>query len=191
MQKAIVIGFLYLLTALRFYFKLKFHALWSGKAFRYEPLWLVLIRYALGIVLMSSLVLYLVADPAPVDWRFAMPGSLIALCAIALLFATHRALDGNFSTTIDVGKERSLVTTGPYRLVRHPMYVAYLMFFLGLLAVSKNLAFGLSGAAIILSLMVIRIRYEEASLLERFGEEYARYAESVPRFFPRMKGEEK
>ncbi|TXT45001.1 MAG: isoprenylcysteine carboxyl methyltransferase [Spirochaetes bacterium] len=140
---------------------------------------------------MASLVLYLAADPAPIDWRFAMPGSLIALCAIALLFATHRALDGNFSTTIDVGKERSLVTSGPYRHVRHPMYVAYLMFFLGLLAVSKNLVFGLSGAAIILSLMILRIRYEEESLLERFGEEYARYAASVPRFFPRMNGDGK
>jgi len=191
MEKLAVIALLVSLSVLRLYYKLRFHALSGVKAFRYEPAWIIIIRYVLGTAMIASLARYLltgtrvgagsIADLSAAAWA----GFASSIAGLALLFSTHRALDGNFSTTIDVGEDRKLVTEGPYAFVRHPMYLAYLAFFLGMLLLSGDPLFGGTGMLIILSLMVLRVRYEERLLRDRFGEEYENYRRRVGAFIPR------
>lgn len=191
MEKLLVVLILLVLSGIRLHFKLRFHALFGIKAFRYEPLWILLTRYALGAVTGFGFYLYLYGgrrlgegilwDLRGTGWV----GSILAAAGLILLLAAHRTLDGNFSTTIDTGKDRSLVTGGPYSWIRHPMYVSYLVIFAGLTALSRNLLFGGSGMLVILSLMVLRVPYEERALLERFGTEFEEYRSRVGAFVPR------
>lgn len=89
--------------------------------------------------------------------------------------------------TLHIGgrKCEELVRTGPYSLVRHPLYLAS-----GLAVIGIGLQFGsLTAAAILLAGYVLVfspvVRDEERFLAERFGSRFARYVESVPRFLPR------
>ena len=78
-----------------------------------------------------------------------------------------------------------LITEGIYSRIRHPRYMQILLTFLACALFSNYLA-----AYVVFLLSVVWIllvvRAEEKELRERFGEEYERYSERVPRFLPRF-----
>jgi protein-S-isoprenylcysteine O-methyltransferase Ste14 len=88
--------------------------------------------------------------------------------------------------TVVTRRDHTLVTTGPYRWVRHPFYVAGVV---GVVGVSLILAnwFLLLVGGLAMALLVVRTAKEEELLLARFGEDYRRYAERTGRFFPRWR----
>lgn len=82
-------------------------------------------------------------------------------------------------------EEHKLVTNGPFRLIRHPLYVSYLLIVAGLSLIL------LSYWLLIPALCVIAGIYptakaEEETLTEQFGEEYAEYKRRVSMFVPRL-----
>lgn len=79
---------------------------------------------------------------------------------------------------------QSLVTGGPYALVRHPMYSGLVLAGLGsllLYATWTSLFFALFAPAVLL-----RARHEEAALQAEFGAAWQAYCRRVPAFFPRL-----
>jgi protein-S-isoprenylcysteine O-methyltransferase Ste14 len=155
-----------------------------------EGLALLISRSLLGLVLAGAIVIYLRA-PHLAPWaRVALPGWLRTagivggVGALALLLWSHRALDGNFSTTIELRPNHRLVREGPYRWMRHPMYAAYALLFICAFLISQNWVIGLSGLGIILPLMTVRLVREEQLLRAQFGSAYTEYARRTARFFP-------
>ena len=119
--------------------------------------------------------------PAWLRWT----GAGLCIAAVALIAAAHRALDGSFSPTIRLRRHHRLVTTGPYRFVRHPMYSAYLLLFLGAFLLSANWVIGTGGVGVILTLMTLRLAGEERRLAGRFGAAWLSYRETTGTFLPR------
>jgi protein-S-isoprenylcysteine O-methyltransferase Ste14 len=78
-----------------------------------------------------------------------------------------------------------LVTTGPYRWVRHPFYVSVLLLVCGAALLAANWFIGVCGL-LVFALQAIRTRIEERKLVERFGEEYRLYMKRTGRFAPRF-----
>jgi len=64
--------------------------------------------------------------------------------------------------------------------------VGYFIFFTELFFVSSNWLFGLLSLPIILSLMFLRLPYEEKLLEERFPNDYVHYKTDTPRFIPKI-----
>jgi len=128
------------------------------------------------------------ADP----WRTPLPasvralGGLLALLALAGLTWAHAVLGRHFSPTLRVDRDQVLVTSGPYRWLRHPIYSAYLAFFVGLGLLSADPLFGAAGVAVIALLMVVRTPREERMLAEHFGDAYYAWAARTGRFLPRV-----
>ena len=89
--------------------------------------------------------------------------------------------------TVVTRKQHSLVTTGPYRWVRHPFYVSFAVAILANSLVTANWFIFAVGAAAFL-LIVVRTRKEEENLIERFGDDYRRYMQTTGRFWPRLFG---
>jgi len=79
---------------------------------------------------------------------------------------------------------RGLVMSGPYRLVRHPVYLGELGACLGL-AIAAPSARNAGTLAILLGAQIVRIRLEERALEEAFPE-YSGYARHTPRLVPRI-----
>jgi protein-S-isoprenylcysteine O-methyltransferase Ste14 len=119
--------------------------------------------------------------------RFA--GAGLGALGLLLLWRSHRALGRNFRPTLELFDGQELVQTGPYRVIRHPMYVAFLIMLASTGLISANWFIGVVGVLLIASITIVRIPREEALLAERFGQPYAIYQRTtgalLPRFHPR------
>ena len=111
----------------------------------------------------------------------------MAAAGVVWLFFTFRALGTNLTDTVATREHHTLVTRGPYRFVRHPFYLGVAAFVFGL-ALLTALWFVAAVAAVVLSLLAVRTPIEEAKLVERFGDDYRRYAARTGRFLPRLGG---
>ena len=114
-----------------------------------------------------------------IRWMAIVPTVL----GIGIELSTQVYLGRNYSTLLNISEEQTLVTTGPYRYVRHPMYTALVTVGIGLTLLSANLYFGLPFIALIV-VVVFRIRKEEEVMNETFGEEYIEYKKRTKRFIP-------
>ena len=123
--------------------------------------------------------------PIPVWLRWV--GVAIAVCAGLLVWWTFHNLGKNLTDTVVTRRDSSLVTSGPYRYVRHPFYLAFLLGLTGVSLVMANWFILLAGF-VPFGFIVARTRIEEAKLVERFGVEYQDYMLRVGRFFPRCCG---
>jgi protein-S-isoprenylcysteine O-methyltransferase Ste14 len=143
-----------------------------------------------GIAVLMGFFIYL-ANPARMAWS-SMPlpvwlrwlGVGIAVIGGALFVWTLRNLGKNLTDTVVTRREHTLVTTGPYRWVRHPFYVGAALSMLGNALAAANW-FLLGGGALVFTLLAIRTRTEEAQLLARFGGAYEAYMHRTHRFIPR------
>ena len=159
---------------------------------RTEGISLVLLRWFLGIPLVFGFADYIRANTKAVWLYLQLPGfvrvagMVVCLGSLVLLYRVHQSLGDNFSTTLLVRSSHRLVQNGPYRLVRHPMYTAYLLLFIGAFLLSGSWLIGLSGTAVIATLMLFRIKKEEQLLLSVFGHEYARYRTRTGMFIPKI-----
>jgi protein-S-isoprenylcysteine O-methyltransferase Ste14 len=112
-------------------------------------------------------------------------GAGIVLISIPLIFWMFRSLGTNATDTVVIRKEHSLVTTGPYRYIRHPMYTFSVLTFIGFSLLTANWFIGAAG---LIAVVLLRVRtpIEEAMLEEKFGEAYRTYARQTGRFIPKM-----
>jgi protein-S-isoprenylcysteine O-methyltransferase Ste14 len=127
-----------------------------------------------------------------VDESFAWPplqvlGALLVIAGAAvLLHAFGRFVVEGLGTPAPIAPPGQLVVGGLYRYVRNPMYVAVASTIIGqalLLGRPVLLAY----AALFMAVVAAFVRwYEEPTLAERFGEQYAAYRRAVPAWHPRL-----
>ena len=121
--------------------------------------------------------------PMPIWGRWI--GVVLAGLGGLLVLWTFSNLGKNLTDTVVTRKDHSLVTSGPYRYVRHPFYLAGLVALLGGSLATAN-GFLLLAGLMPLGFLVARTRIEEDKLIERFGDEYRNYMAKTGRFFPRF-----
>jgi protein-S-isoprenylcysteine O-methyltransferase Ste14 len=113
-------------------------------------------------------------------------GCLLYAAALHLILWSHRHLGANWSMTLKIKEEHALVDSGPYRYVRHPMYLAFYIMMFAQLLISSNWLVGVSGLAAWTLLYLIRVPREERLLEDEFGDEYRRYMERTGRVAPKI-----
>ena len=121
-----------------------------------------------------ALALYGAIKRAP--WEGGIIG-LPLLWSGALLRAwSYRALGRHYTVTVFVREDHELVTSGPYRWLRHPLHLGLNLEMLGLALVGlSTVSLGLAGLGILV--LFLRNRIEERALVEGLGESYRRYRE--------------
>ena len=157
-----------------------------------EGLFILLTLRPCGLAAMGGLVAFLLnpswmswaSVPLPVSLRWA--GVAIGVPTVALGIWTFRSIGRNITDTVVTRREHTLVTSGPYRLVRHPFYVTTALALLANALTTASWFIALMGSAA-LALMVLRTATEEAKLVERFGDDYRRYMARTGRFLPRLR----
>ena len=150
---------------------------------------LIVLRVA-GLFLWGSCFVYIIR-PQLLDWSFVtVPfwlrwvGATVVLVLIPFVASAQRALGRNVSPTVITHEDHELITRGPYRWIRNPLYAAGGLIFtgLGLIAASWFLV---GGAALAMVLVRLRLPKEEAQLEDRFGQDYRDYVRRTGRFLPR------
>jgi protein-S-isoprenylcysteine O-methyltransferase Ste14 len=119
---------------------------WSVKAeaVEREGRWSILLRIVLALFSVAAIILYAV-NPGWLG-TFAIPlppwsqwfGVGLGAAGLILLAWVHHTLGRLWSTSLQLKEEHTLVTSGPYRWARHPMYTALFGFFAGLVLVSAS-----------------------------------------------------
>ena len=109
----------------------------------------------------------------------------VALVAAGLAFTVWARvhLGRNWSATVTLKDDHELIRSGPYRLVRHPIYTGILVAFAGSALVRGEWRAALA-VVIVLAALWRKLRLEERWLEETFGEAYARYRAEVAALIP-------
>ena len=107
-------------------------------------------------------------------------GAALRFWASSTIFKTGKG------TPLYTRPAKALVTTGPYRLIRNPLYLGGFLIYLGILITTPSLFLAILGL-IGLPIIYIGIVREEKGLERRFGEDYRRYKRNVPGWIPRTR----
>ena len=151
---------------------------------------MVALRIGGGLIWLAILA-YMIY-PAAITWA-SLPlatwlrwfGVVVAITAAFLLFWMFRSLGMNITDTVVTRRDHTLITDGPYRWIRHPLYTFGSLFFISLSLVTGIWLIPLL-AIPTFAILIQRTSIEERALQERFGDEYLRYSERTGRFFPRF-----
>ncbi len=146
----------------------------------------------LGMAGFVSMLLYVInptwlafADLSFPAWlRWAGVG--ITLLGFALLQWAQVTLANSWSDTPRMMKKQTLITSGPYRTIRHPIYSAFLLILGSTLFISSNWLIGLAWTGMTMLEIVSRIEFEESLMVEFFGEQYRDYMKRTGRLLPRL-----
>jgi len=108
-----------------------------------------------------------------------------AMTAVGLLFSVwaRRHLGKNWSQAVTVKEGHELITSGPYALVRHPIYTGLLLAFVGS-AVARGEWRGLLASALVFGALWRKLRLEEKWMRVQFGESYETYSRQVAALVP-------
>ena len=109
----------------------------------------------------------------------------VALSAIGfgLVFLSGLALGRQYSADVTIQKEHQLITSGIYRLIRHPRYLGVIALSIGVSCIFRSWI-GLAASIIFFAILLFRIRDEEDTLANEFGEAWDKYCLNSWRLIP-------
>jgi protein-S-isoprenylcysteine O-methyltransferase Ste14 len=171
----------------------------SGEKIKYKKIFLLLVAYGFffmwiswitGIIFLFLNKFYTFYDylmfSFPYETTIQVIGLVIfytgaSMCVLTIIY-TGKNLRPSIS---GLSKNHKLITSGPFRIVRHPLYVSYVLILVGL-----SLTFFIYWILIPAFCVIIGIyptaKAEEERLTEQFEEEYIKYKQKVGMFFPKL-----
>lgn len=156
-----------------------------------RPFWVQVVMLLVGILLCIPLFYYgwvpFLKLSASLRQFLAASGLLIYVLGIGIVLWARSTLGKNWgvstSQQVKLRKDHELIQSGPYALVRHPMYFGAWVFMLGLLMIYPVWVILILAVSMIASFF-LRARREETALAERFGTAWTEYRKRTKSFVP-------
>jgi len=125
--------------------------------------------------------------PLHISGGFGVAGLVLVLAGAALDITTvvFFVFEGRGTPAL-FDPPKKFVPHGPYRLIRNPMYLGYVVVLLGLGLRLSSVSMVLFALVAFLSVHIFVVFAEEPGLRKRFGHEYEDYCRAVPRWIPRF-----
>jgi protein-S-isoprenylcysteine O-methyltransferase Ste14 len=118
------------------------------------------------------------------QWRvWGAIGAAVNLVGILFTVWARIYLGRNWSATVTLKEDHELVTSGPYGIVRHPIYTGLLLGFTGF-AIARGEWRCILGIVIMALAFWRKLRIEERWMLEQFGDAYRAYRQRVAALIP-------
>jgi protein-S-isoprenylcysteine O-methyltransferase Ste14 len=115
-------------------------------------------------------------------WPFWL-GASVTIAGLLFAVWAREHLGSNWSRSVTIKQGHELITTGPYTLVRHPIYTGIVTGFLGL-AIAISQVRGFIAFLLVFLVFWIKLRMEEQWMHSQFGEAYAIYAHQTSALVP-------
>ena len=126
------------------------------------------------------------------DYNIGLPLFVRIVGGIAFAFAvylhnwSHKASDVNWSPLLEIKKNQKLITKGPYKFVRHPMYSAFFLWVIAQGIFLSNWLILFAGVASFALVYFTRINDEEELMVKQFGKQYKDYMKKTNRLVPKF-----
>jgi protein-S-isoprenylcysteine O-methyltransferase Ste14 len=120
--------------------------------------------------------------PAWLGWL----GVPLLICALLIFARAHTDLKSNWSPTLEIFKNHTLVTNGIYGYIRHPMYASQWLWVIAQILLLQNWLAGPIDLILFLPLYILRVKAEEKMMLETYGEQYREYAQKTGAVIPKF-----
>ncbi len=117
---------------------------------------------------------------------FACAGVVLTLAGVGIAIWARLVLGRNWSGNVTLKQEHSLIRTGPYRWVRHPIYTGMLLAMLGT-AIAEGQVCDFCGVALLLVSFHFKSRTEDDFMRRAFGAEHDAYREQTGALLPRLR----
>jgi len=115
-------------------------------------------------------------------WPFWL-GAAVTVAGLLFAVWAREHLGRNWSRSVTIKQDHELITTGPYSLVRHPIYTGILAGFLGT-AIALSQVRGVMVVVLIFLVFWAKLRLEEEWMRSQFGETYATYIRHTAALVP-------
>jgi protein-S-isoprenylcysteine O-methyltransferase Ste14 len=142
------------------------------------------LQYYPPLVWLPFVVAY--AVPLTVELADGLQLAGLAIAVASALFAAWAmwSLGRSYGIRMDLFEGHRLVTEGPYRVVRHPMYLGILSFHIGAIFAMESVLLLAATALYVVPYTALRIVAEDRVLLEGFGAKWSAFAGRVPVLVP-------
>ena len=154
-----------------------------------------LMRLVFALPLFLSILAYMI-NPAWMDWSsVSLPvwlrwgGAVLGVGVMPLMYWVFSTIGHNISETVLTKETHELVTSGPYRWVRHPLYAVAPLMLIAVSLLAANWFIGGMTLIVLVMIVLVIIPKEEANLIETFGDDYRAYMERTGRLLPRLRKE--
>jgi protein-S-isoprenylcysteine O-methyltransferase Ste14 len=146
------------------------------------------VRYVITILLFLALVFLPYADKRGIGVFSDNPalrwtGLFCFSAGIALVFWSGAALGRYYSAEVTIQADHHLITTGPYKLIRHPRYTGGIQYAFGFALLFRSWI-GVIGILLTFFVFLQRIKDEEALMHSEFGNEWEAYCQRTWRLIP-------
>lgn len=174
-----------------FYYRYKAEKAGEKVSWEDEGAFIMIFLRLFGGLMWLGVLLYLIYPPALAWSKVALPlwlrwtGVVVAAAAVPGYWWLFHSIGKNITQTVKTRKDHELVTFGPYRWVRHPLYTFGFLTFTSyaLIAASWFIA---AVALLAFSLLMARLPKEEERLIERFGQQYIDYKARTGCLVPKL-----
>jgi protein-S-isoprenylcysteine O-methyltransferase Ste14 len=146
--------------------------------------------YRLPVALAAMVLIYAPRMPRPMS-AVAFP-STTPICVLVIACSTiglitclwaRITLGRNWSSVVLVKVDHELVQTGPYRLIRHPIYTSIILMFAAIVLIVGRVA-GILAFGLFVYSFVLKLRREERMMLKQFPTAYPEYLKRTKRLVP-------
>jgi protein-S-isoprenylcysteine O-methyltransferase Ste14 len=119
----------------------------------------------------------------PLETPYVLGGAILTLAGMAFSLWARAILGTNWSATVTIKENHTLVSRGPYQIVRHPIYTGFLLGLLG-----TSFVYGLArcfiGILVVGFAFWLKSQTEEQFMVQRFGQQYLDYRRQVRALIP-------
>jgi protein-S-isoprenylcysteine O-methyltransferase Ste14 len=122
----------------------------------------------------------------PAHWWVLVAGAALTAAGLGLAVWARRHLGRNWSARPSLKLDHQLIRTGPYAMIRHPIYSGILLALLGT-ALYLGQYRALLGLGLFVAGLWWKARREEALLVTQFGDDYQRHRRRTGMFLPRLR----
>lgn len=113
-------------------------------------------------------------------------GVFLLTCALFIFVRAHIDLKANWSPTLEIRQDHTLVTNGIYRFIRHPMYASQWLWVIAQILLLQNWLAGPLDLLFFIIFYTLRVQAEEKMMLDTFGDEYRVYMEKTGGVIPKF-----
>ncbi len=149
-------------------------------------------RILRGVIFLIAIVLFSTTR-IPLRWLYLQPwpaglwpfwlGAAVMVAGVLFAVWARQHLGRNWSSSVTIKERHELITTGPYAVVRHPIYTGILAGLLGT-AIALSQVRGFIAVALIFLMYWVKLRIEEQWMRSQFGETYATYVHQTAALVP-------